>query len=79
MHTSQLGSLISVDFSPEMITPSALGLGDASINIGLVDIIFSVLPFYLFAAIFIIAYFIWCHRKVIDLRLLTHYSRSALS
>ena len=51
MHTSWLGNLISIGFNPEIIEKSALDLGNASIDIGFVDILFSVLPFYLFATI----------------------------
>ena len=51
MHTNRLGNLISIDFDPEIIGNSAFDLGNASIDIGLVDILFSVLPFYLFATI----------------------------
>lgn len=63
MHTSQLGSLISIDFSPEEITKSAFDLGDASVNTGLVDILFSTLPFYLFVTISLIGVFYMVSRK----------------
>ena len=51
MHTAWLGYLISIGFDRETIEAATLNLGDASIDIGLVDILFSVLPFYLFAII----------------------------
>lgn len=54
IHTSLLGELISVSFSPEVISRATLDLGDVGINMDLVDIIFSILPFYLFVTISLI-------------------------